>query len=91
MKVTALAAHTPEAVRAALVARGWGAQPAWFAATGVQPLAVIFEDVTDAEREALVHWGAKAGAGVLTGAGWALVSAAASRLDRKSTRLNSSH
>jgi len=80
VKVTALAAHTPEAVRAALVARGWDAQPAWFAATGVQPLAVLLEDITDAEREALVHWGAKAGDDVLTGAGWGLVVAAASRL-----------
>src|SRR5207302_11019032 len=80
VKVTALAAHTPEAVRAALVARGWDAQPAWFAATGVQPLAVLVEDITDAEREALVHWGVKAGADVLTGDGWGLVVAAASRL-----------
>jgi len=80
VKVTALAAHTPEAVRAALVARGWDAQPAWFAATGVQPLVVLLEDITEAEREALVHWGAKAGADVLTGDGWALVGAAASRL-----------
>ena len=37
MKVTALAAHAPEAVRAALAARGWEAQPAWFAAVGIQP------------------------------------------------------
>src|SRR5207253_2308991 len=80
VKVTALAAHTPEAVRAALVARGWDAQPAWFAATGMQPLVVLLEDISDAEREALVHWGAKAGADVLTGEGWALVGAAASRL-----------
>jgi len=80
VKLTALAAHTPEAVRAALAARGWDAQPAWFAATGVQSLVVLLEDVAEPEREALVHWGAKAGADVLTGAGWALVSAAASRL-----------
>src|SRR5437667_241928 len=32
------------------------------------------------ERETLVHWGAKAGADVLTGEGWALVGVAASRL-----------
>ena len=80
MKLTALAAHTPEAVRAALAAHGWDPQPAWFAATGVQPLVVLLEEVTEPEREALVRWGAKAGADVLTGAGWALVSAAASRL-----------
>ena len=80
MKLTALAAHTPEAVRAALAARGWDAQPAWFAATGMQSLVVLLEDVTEPEREALVRWGAKAGADVLTGAGWALVGAAASRL-----------
>ena len=82
MKVTALAAHTspPEAVRAALAARGWEAQPAWFAATGVQSLVVLLEDITESEREALVHWGVKSGADVLTGDGWALVAAAASRL-----------
>jgi len=80
VKLIALAAHTPEAVRAALAARGWNAQPAWFAATGLQSLVVLLEDVTEAEREALVRWGIKAGADVLTGDGWALVGAAASRL-----------
>ena len=82
MKVTALAAHTspPEAVRAALAARGWEAEPAWFAATGVQSLVVLLEGITDSEREALVHWSTKSGADVLTGDGWALVAAAASRL-----------
>jgi dihydropteroate synthase len=80
VKLTALAAHTPEAVRAALAARGWEAQPAWFAATGVQPLVVLIEQITEAEREALVRWATKSGADVLTGEGWALVSAAASRL-----------
>ncbi len=80
MKVTALAAQTPEAVRAALAARGWEGQPAWFAATGIQPLVVVIEDITEAEREALVHWGAKSGADLLTGDGWALVAGAASRI-----------
>ncbi len=82
MRVTALAAHTspPEAVRAALAARGWETQPAWFAATGVQSLVVLLDEITESEREALVHWGAKSGADVLTGEGWALVAAAASRL-----------
>jgi len=80
VKLTALAAHTPEAVRAALAARGWEAQPAWFAANGVQPLLVLLEDITEAEREGLVRWGAKAGADVLTGEGWGLIGAAASRL-----------
>ena len=80
MKLTALAAHTPEAVRAALAARGWETQPAWFAATGVQSLVVLLEDVSEPERESLVRWGAKAGADVLTGEGWALVGGAASRL-----------
>src|SRR6266480_3223056 len=80
VKLTPLAAHTPEAVRAALAARGWDAQPAWFAATGMQALVVLLEEITEAEREALVRWGAKGGADVLTGEGWALVGAAASRL-----------
>jgi dihydropteroate synthase len=80
VKLTALAAHTPEAVRAALAARGWESQASWFAATGVQPVVVLLEDIDDAEREGLVHWSAKAGADVLTGDGWALVATAASRL-----------
>ena len=80
MKLTSLAAHTPEAVRAALAARGWDTQPAWFAATGMQALVVLLEEITEAEREALVRWGAKGGADVLTGEGWALVGAPASRL-----------
>ncbi|HVH68053.1 MAG TPA: dihydropteroate synthase [Gemmatimonadales bacterium] len=80
MKLTALAAHTPEAVRAALAARGWDAQPAQFAAAGLQALVVLMEEITEAEREGLVRWAAKSGADVLTGEGWALVSAAASRL-----------
>ncbi len=86
MNVTALAAHTPEAVRAALAARGWEAQPAWFAAIGIQPFVVLIEDITEAEREALVHWGTKSGADVLTGdsglgaGAWALVAGAASRI-----------
>jgi dihydropteroate synthase len=80
VKVTALAAHTPEAVRAALAARGWEAQPAWFAATGMHQLVVLLEDITETEREALVRWSVRAGADVLTGDGWALVAAAASRL-----------
>ena len=80
MKLTPLAAHTPEAVRAALAARGWDGQPAWFAATGMQSLVVLLEEITETEREALVRWGAKAGADVLTGEGWALVGAPASRL-----------
>ncbi len=80
MKLTALAAHTPEAVRAALAARGWEPQASWFAATGVQAVVVLLEDIDEAEREGLVHWSTKAGADVLTGDGWALVATAASRL-----------
>ena len=80
MRVTALAAQTPEAVRAALAARGWEGQPAWFAATGIQQFVVLIEDITEDEREALVHWGTKSGADVLTGEGWALVAGAASRI-----------
>jgi dihydropteroate synthase len=80
VKVTALAAHTPEAVRAALAVRGWETQPAWFAAVGIQPFVVLIEDISEAEREALVHWSTKSGADVLTGEGWALVAGAASRI-----------
>jgi dihydropteroate synthase len=80
VRVTALAAHTPEAVRAALAARGWEAQPAWFAAVGIHGLVTLIEGLTEAQREALVRWGTRSGADILTGDGWALVAAAASRL-----------
>jgi dihydropteroate synthase len=82
VKCTALAAHTlpPEAVRAALAARGWESDAAWFAATGLRPLVLLLEGVTEDEREALVRWGMKAGADVLTGDGWGLLAAAASRI-----------
>ena len=80
MRLTALAAHTPEAVRAALAAKGWEAQPAWFAATGIQPFVILVEDITDAEREALVHWSTRSGVDVLTGDGWALIAGALSRI-----------
>ena len=80
MKVTALAAHTPEAVRAALAARGWDSEPAWFTATGVRRLVVILDQLTEAEREALVHWSTRSGADLVSGEGWALIATAASRL-----------
>ena len=77
----ALATHGPsQAVRAALVARGWDPDQSRFAASGLQPLILVFDDITEDEREGLVRWGARAGADVLTGEGWALVAAAASRL-----------
>jgi dihydropteroate synthase len=80
VKVTALAAHTPEAVRAALAARGWEAQPAWFAATGIQPTVLLLEEITEDEREALVHWGTRSGIDVLTGDAWALIAGGTSRI-----------
>ena len=80
MKVTALAAQTPEAVRAALAARGWETQPAWFAATGIQTTVLLLEDITEDEREALVHWGTRSGIDVLTGDGWALIAGGTSRI-----------
>jgi len=80
VKASALAAHTPEAVRAALAARGWDADPARFAAIGMQSVVLLLEDITETEREALVRWSTRAGSDVLTGEGWAVVAAAASRL-----------
>jgi dihydropteroate synthase len=81
VKVTALATHgPPQAVRAALAARGWDSERSRLAAAGLAPLILLMEDVGDPAREALVRWGIRAGADVLTGDGWALVSAAASRL-----------
>lgn len=81
MKLTALATHSPtEAVRAALTARGWDLDRSRFAASGLQPLVLLLDDITADEREALVRWSTRSGADVLTGEGWALVAAAASRL-----------
>jgi len=78
-KVTALAAHTPEAVRAASWPAAGTPSPPGSSPPACNPSRPL-EDITDAEREALVHWGVKAGADVLTGDGWGLVVAAASRL-----------
>jgi dihydropteroate synthase len=80
VRVSALAAPGREAVRTALAARGWDADPAWFAATGIAALAILIEDITEDEREALVRWAARAGADALTGDGWAVVAGAVSRL-----------
>ncbi len=81
MKLTALATHSPiEAVRAALTARGWDLDRSRFAASGLQPLVLLLDDITEDEREALVRWSTRSGADLLTGEGWALVAAAASRL-----------
>jgi len=81
VRLTALATHSPsEAVRAALAARGWDPDRSRFAAAGLHPLILLLDDITDDEREALVRWSARSGADVLTGEGWALVAAAASRL-----------
>lgn len=80
MKVRALAAHAPEAVRAALAARGWEGEPARFAAAGLAPLVLLLDEVSEDEREALVRWGTRSGADLLTGPGWALLAAAASRV-----------
>jgi dihydropteroate synthase len=78
--ITRLAAQSPAAVRAALVARGWAPAQAGFAAAGLEPLLILIDDVGEDEREALVRWSARGGIDVLTGEGWALVCAAASRL-----------
>jgi dihydropteroate synthase len=80
VKLTALSGGAPDAVRAALASRGWEAEPATFAAAGLEQLVVLLDDISEAEREALVHWAARTGVDVLTGEGWALVAAAASRL-----------
>lgn len=82
MRVTALATHgpLPAAVRAALTAHGWDPERSRFAAAGLTQLALLLEDIDEGVREALVRWSARMGVDVLTGAGWALVAGAASRL-----------
>jgi dihydropteroate synthase len=80
VKVSLLAPHTASAVREALTARGWDPERSRFAAVGLRPLVLLLDGVGELEREALVRWGARTGADVLTGEGWALVAAAASRL-----------
>jgi len=80
VKVSLLATHSASAVREALTARGWDPERSRFAAVGLRPLVLLLDGVGEPEREALVRWGARTGADVLTGEGWALVAAAASRL-----------
>lgn len=66
MKLVALATHGPsQAVRAALVARGWDADRSRVAASGLQPLILLLDEITEDEREALVRWSARAGAGLI--------------------------
>jgi dihydropteroate synthase len=82
VKVTALAAHGPDhgAVRAALAAHGWDPERSRFAAAGLEPVILLLEGLSESAPEALAHWAARTGADVLTGDGWAVVAAAASRL-----------
>jgi dihydropteroate synthase len=80
VKVSLLAPHTASSVREALTARGWDPERSRFAAVGLRPLVLLLDGIGEPEREALVRWGARTGADVLTGEGWALVAAAASRL-----------
>jgi len=72
VKVTALAAHTSNPRRCArpLAARGWEAQPAWFAATGIQALVVLIEAITEASAKPCCT-GREERRRCVTGDGWA--------------------
>jgi dihydropteroate synthase len=78
-RVTALALHVPEAVRAALVGRGMEPIRAEAAAQGLQPVALLVT-VADGERESLVATALKAGLDALSGDGWVVLAGPAARL-----------
>jgi len=80
VKVTALAAHSSEAVRAALAARGVSDAQAALASAGLETQLLLFDELADPEREALLRWSAHSGGDLLSGAGWALLQGTTSRL-----------
>ena len=80
MIATALALHSPRAVREALRARGWDEARADAAAGGLGPCAVELAGLTEAEVAVLLPQARELGLEILTGEDWAVVAGSLSRL-----------
>ncbi len=77
LDVTPLA---PRGVVDALTRGGWERGTAETAAAGIASASFRIEGLDDSSLEALVHFGGQLGLDVITGAGWAVISGARSRL-----------
>ncbi len=80
LDVVPLAARSPRGIAAALVRGGLGPGAAETAAAGMTPATFRIVGLDDTSLEALVHFGGQLGLEVLTGADWAVISGARSRL-----------
>ncbi len=78
MSVIHLASHSPSAVRGALVRRGVDAVRAEAVAAGLQPVALLLDDLNSFTRDGVAHAARERGMQCLTGDGWALVAGSAS-------------
>jgi len=80
VKLAAVALAAPAAVRSALRRRGWDAERAAEAATGLAMIGVALDGLSTTEIDALIAWCAKAGVECVSGPNWAVVSGSRSRL-----------
>ncbi|HEV8123704.1 MAG TPA: dihydropteroate synthase [Gemmatimonadales bacterium] len=80
MNARRLAAHSPRAVRDALLRHGWDAVKADAAAGSLDPVVVLLEDLAPETIEALVRHNRQLGLDLLTGEGWVLLAGSRSRL-----------
>lgn len=80
MILTPLNSHNPAAIREALQRRGFKDVHAQAAARGLKPVAVVFDDISGSDADALARAAQSQGVECLTGAGWALLAGGASEL-----------
>lgn len=80
MKVELLSVHRPAALAWFLSGHGWDVPRAEAAAAGLGPVVVVVAGLGPQTIEALQRWNLKMGIDLLTGDGWALLAASASRI-----------
>ena len=80
MNLTLIASRHPAAVRDALVRRGMEESKAVAAAQGLNPVALMLDDLTDGERDAAAGAARLQGVECIAGADWLLLAGSASGL-----------
>ncbi len=80
MTLLPLVSQSPADLQEALVERGLDPGRADAAAQGLRPLAVVFDELDAAARDAVADAARRAGIECLTGEGWALLAGGAARL-----------
>ncbi|HEX6645017.1 MAG TPA: dihydropteroate synthase [Gemmatimonadales bacterium] len=80
LEVLPLSTRSERGVAGALIRGGLERGEAATAAAGLAPAAFRIEGLDEASLEALVHFGGRLGLDVVTGAGWAVIAGARSRL-----------